>query len=100
MEVSKDELTRHVEATCNCKATWLKPVPVKETFEGQTVWEGVVQVFDLKGHPEAIRAYAWSYGFDDSNKRRFYAVLHKGPVDSPQAAVRAAIVADYRKKAE
>jgi hypothetical protein len=70
-------------------------VPVRETFEGKTVWEGVVHVFDLTGHPTATRAYAWSWPIEGSTKRRFFAVLHQPPVDSPQAAVKASIVAKY-----
>jgi len=34
---------------------------------------------------------------DKSKKRRFFAVLHQGTVDSPQAAVRAAIVSEFHK---
>jgi hypothetical protein len=71
-------------------------VPVRETFKGKPVWEGVVHVFDLTGHPTATRAYAWSSPIEGSSKRRFFAVLHQPPVDSPQAAVRAAIVAEQR----
>jgi len=77
-------------------ATWLESIRVKETFQGKTVWEGVVQVFDLSGHPTASRCYAWSYE-TEKGKRKFFAVLHQGPVDSPQAAVRAAIVAEFRE---
>jgi hypothetical protein len=33
----------------------------------------------------------------DYEKRRFVAVLHEPPVDSPLAAVRAAIVADRQR---
>jgi len=43
-------------------------VPVTETFEGTTTWEGVVHVFDLKGG-----------------------------ITLPRAAARAAIGAEYRK---
>jgi hypothetical protein len=32
-------------------ATLAQSVPVRETFEGKPVWEGVVHVFDLAGHP-------------------------------------------------
>ena len=77
-------------------ATLAQSIPVRETFEGKTVWEGVVHVFDLTGHPTATRAYAWSSPIERSTKRRFFAVLHQPPVDSPQAAVRAAIVAEHR----
>jgi hypothetical protein len=69
-------------------------LPVREVFEGKTAWEGVVHVFDLAGHPTATRAYAWSSPTEGSTKRRFFAVLHRPPVDSPRAAVRAAIVAE------
>ena len=78
------------------ESTWLESVPVTEAFEGQTVWEGVVQVFDLHGHPTATRAYAWSHAIDGSERRRFVAVLHEGPLDSPRKAVQAAIVKDRR----
>jgi len=73
-------------------------VPVRETFEGKPVWEGVVHVFDLTGHPTATRAYAWSSPIEGSTKRRYFAVLHQPPVDSPHAAVRAAIIAEHREK--
>jgi hypothetical protein len=71
-------------------------VPVRETFEGKSVWEGVVQIFDLTGHPTATRAYAWSSPIEGSTKRRFFAVLHSARINSPLEAVRAAIVAERR----
>ena len=67
-----------------CKATWVAAVPVKEIFQGKTVWEGIVQVFTISGHPTATRCYAWSYITDEqTGKRKFFAVLQQGPVDSP-----------------
>ena len=36
------EAIRHLHGL---QATWLESVPVKETHEGQTVWQGEVQVF-------------------------------------------------------
>jgi len=94
-EAPIEALAEAIHNLHGCEALWVKAVPVKETFQGQTVWEGVVQVFELQGHPEATRCYAWSYE-TEGGKRRFFAVLHKPPVDSPQAAVRAAIVAEHR----
>lgn len=85
-----------VEVQHGGTATHVESVPVKETFQGQTVWEGVVEVFDLEGNPKATRAYAWSSLIEGSSKRRFYAVLHLGGVRSPDDAVRAAIVAEHR----
>ncbi len=72
-------------------------VPIREIFKGKTVWEGVVQVFHLAGHPTATRAYAWSSPIKGSTKRRFIAVLHTARINSPLDAVRAAIVAENRR---
>ena len=90
------ELKRAVESQHGGTATLAQSVPVKETHAGAVVWEGVVYVFDLEGHPTASRAYAWSSPIEGSNKRRFFAVLHQGPVKSPVDAVRVAMVAETR----
>ena len=79
-------------------ATFAQAVPVRETFEGATVWEGVVHVFDLARHPTATRAYAWSSPIEGSTRRRFFAVLHTERIGSPVEAVRAAIVAEQKAK--
>jgi len=50
-------------------------------------YKGTVQVFDLTGHPTASRSYGWSHA-SEAGRRRFVAVLHRGPVDSPREAVR------------
>ena len=91
------QLKQAVENMHGGSATLTQSVPVHETFEGKTVWEGVVHVFDLAGHPKAIR-YAWSSPIEGSTKRRFYAVLHTERINSPVEAVRAAIVAEHRSK--
>lgn len=96
MDVDASELRTAVERQHHCKATLVQSVPLKEEYKGETVWEGVVHVFDLEGHPTAPRAYAWSSPIEGSDKRRFFAVLHQLPVVSPRQAVRAAIVAESR----
>jgi hypothetical protein len=98
MEVGADQLKQAVEGQHGGTAVLVDALPVKEVHEGQTVWEGVVHVFDLDDHPSATRAYAWSSPVKGSNKRRFYAVLHLGGIRSPLDAVRAAIVAEQRAK--
>jgi hypothetical protein len=95
-EVRPSELERAVESQHGGTAAFVQSVPIHEAHAGQTVWEGVVHVFDLIGHPKATRAYAWSSPIEGSAKRRFFAVLHIPPIDSPQKAVRAAIVAEHR----
>jgi len=93
-EISIKALQKAILDLHGCKSAWVESVPIKEVFEGETVWEGVVQVFDLIDHPTAKRCYAWSHGLESSKKRRFLVVLHQGPIDSPEKAVRAAIVRD------
>ena len=74
-------------------------MPVREEFESKVVWNGVVHVFDVKGHPDASTAYAWSSPVEGSDRRLFYAVLGIPPVSSPADAVWAAIVRDAKAKA-
>ena len=65
---------------------------VEESFGGSPAWQGEVLIFDLESHPAASQCYAWEVD------GRVTAVLHEGPVDSPEAAVRAAIIAEYRSR--
>jgi hypothetical protein len=72
-------------------------VPVKESFQGKAVWDGVVEVFELVGHPKAPRVYAWAHDTDNPQQpRKHVTVLHIPPVVSPVLAVRAAIVQEFR----
>ena len=96
-EVQNDQLKHAVESQHGGTATYVQSVPVHEEHEGQTVWDGMVAVFDLAGHPKANRAYAWSYELPDG-KRRFFAVLHIPPITGPVEAVRAAIVAEHKEQ--
>ena len=59
-------------------------VLVRGHFKGKTVWEGVVHVLNLTKHPAATRAYARFSPIEGSGNRRFFAVLHQPPVDSPE----------------
>jgi hypothetical protein len=38
-----------------CEPTFVESVPVRETFNGATVWEGEVQVFNVKRHRRVTR---------------------------------------------
>jgi hypothetical protein len=98
MKERPEQLKIAIESQHGGAARLAQSVPVKETHAGAVVWEGVVHVFDLKDHPTASRAYAWSSPIEGSDKRRFFAVLHQGLVKSPVDAVRAAIVAEQRAK--
>ena|ERR1019366_5168638 len=75
----------------------VRGVPVTEKFQGKTVWDGVVEVFELVEHETTTKVYAWTHETDDSaNPTCHVTVLHLGPVNSPETAVRAAIIQEYR----
>jgi hypothetical protein len=95
-----DELRDVIRKLHGADAAHRESVPVKEVFNGQTVWEGIVEVFDLKGHPGAHTAYAWAHKTDDpQNPQRHVTVLHLGPVISPLTAVRAFILQEFKSNA-
>jgi hypothetical protein len=62
------DLQRVIESQHGGRATFAQSVPVTETHNGQTVWQGVVHVFDLEDHPKATRAYAWSSPTDGADQ--------------------------------
>ena len=96
IDYAREELRVAVEALHGVTATFMQTAPVCETFRGQAVWEGVVHVFHLEGHPTATQAYAWSSPREGSSKRRLFAVLNLPPISSPASAVRAAIIQEHR----
>ena len=91
------ELRQIIHHLHGAKAQHVESVPVKELFQGKTVWDGVVEVFDLRGRPKANRTYAWSHDTGDPDHPKHHVTaLHIPPVVSPQTAVRAAIVQEFR----
>lgn len=88
-----------VEHLHKCGAVHRDTVPVHEVFQGQLVFEGDIEVFDLNGHPKAKRCYAWSHPDGATNRdERFVAVLELPPVESALTAVRVSIVSDSKKR--
>lgn len=90
-----ENIAKAVESAAQCPATHLESVVVVESFRGQTMWEGVVEIFSLAGHAKAKRAYGWKT--KEGSEARYTAVLEIPPVDSPNTAVRAAIAAQSKK---
>jgi len=55
-------IKKAVEEHAGCAATHRESAPVTEGYLDQKIaWEGVVEVFDLDGHPKAKRAYGWQF---------------------------------------
>lgn len=96
-KMSKADLKKAVEQLHKCSASYIEDLIVLEKFDSDTVWEGTISVFEIKGHPQANKCYAWSSPIDDSTKRRYYAVLHIPPIDSPKKAARSSIIHDHKR---
>jgi hypothetical protein len=92
-----DKLVQVIRDLHGVEATHVRSEPVHETFRGELVWDGVVEVCDVRGHAVATRAYAWSHETDEGG-RRYVAVLQVPPVVTPVDAVRAAIAAAHRAR--
>ena len=89
-----EELQAVIHKLHGVHSTHVESVPVKEEFKGKTVWDGIVEVFTIQGHPKTEKAYAWMHDTGAS----FYpvTVLHIDPALSPAKAVRAFIVQEFR----
>jgi hypothetical protein len=95
-----DELRDAIHKLHGGKATHRESVAVKDVFNGETVWDGIVEVFHLEGHPKANTAYAWLHDTGDPAKAiQHVTVLHVPPVISPLTAVRAFIIQEFRNNA-
>lgn len=98
MKIYLDDLKTTIKKLHGVESTHVETVHVKETHDGKTIWEGDVEVFELQDHPKARKAYAWIHGLDDTKANKHITVLALPPVTSPEAAVKAVIVHEYRQK--
>ena len=77
----------------NCGATWRASVPITEIFQGKTLWDGDVEVYDLNGHSKAQRCYAWTHG----EPEEFITILEIPPVTDAQSAVKVGVAYQIKK---
>ena len=75
VERSLGGIARHVTST-----------PVIEVFEGNLLWEGVVETFDVACNPTVKRCYGFTYREDD--RLQYAAFAETDEVTSPQMAVK------------
>jgi hypothetical protein len=95
----KESLQKAIEQLHDCRATHVEDVIVVQKFGSDIVWEGIVSVFSIKGHPKTDKCYAWSSPVEESRfKRRYYAVLNIPPIDTPLKAVKASIIQYIKTK--
>lgn len=92
-----EELRDVIRKLHGAEATHVESVPVVERFRGQTVWQGMVEVFELRGHPKTDRVYAWAHETGNPDRPwRHVTVLHLAPILSAAMAVRAAIREEFK----
>ncbi len=93
-----NQLQETIKRLHGVESSHIETVYVKETHDGKTIWEGDVEVFELQKHPKTKKAYAWMHGIDDGKAKRHVTVLAVPPITSPEAAVKAVIVHEYRQE--
>jgi hypothetical protein len=91
-------LQRALRRMHGCDSRHVATIYVHEKYDGETVWRGDVEVFDLVGHAESPRAYVWSEAKAD-RKRRFFVMLHVSPVTSPAKAIHASVLSSAKRRA-
>jgi hypothetical protein len=91
-DASTAELKRVIQSQHGVAASFAKSVKVLRGAK-PAEWDGLVHIFDLKNHPSAVRAFAWSSPIAGGQKPRFFAVLQSGQIATPVQAVKAASAA-------
>ena len=89
-------LKQAVEELHDCQASYITSQHVRESLEGRPVFDGMVAIFGVAGHPAANTCYAWSGEDPDTRQLTVYAVLHYAPVQSSRDAVRATLATKQR----
>ncbi|MEP6669003.1 MAG: hypothetical protein ABJF10_07625 [Chthoniobacter sp.] len=90
MSERTEKLKTAIETLHHCTAHHLDSTPVFEAFQGKVIWEGVVDTFEIIGHPKTFRCYAWPFK-SDAGEELSATVLGIPPVASPETAVKVAI---------
>ena len=92
-----EKLSDVIRRLHDCESIHVSTVPITESFHGQVIWSGNVEVFDIRGHPLTRRCYAWSYQ-DEQGMDQYTAVLELPPVRDAQTAVQTAIAAQVKNE--
>jgi hypothetical protein len=77
-------IARHVTSTA-----------VIEIFEGNLVWEGVVETFDVACNPNVKRCYGFMYRENDSVG--YATIIETDAVNSPEMAVKTFITSKIQR---
>ena len=90
-----EQLKELIEREYSTTAKHVETVAVLETFNGETIWDGEVEVFDVPEFSDADQVFAWD--FDDDSGQQQVTVAQIPPATTPENAVKAYIVSQYGK---
>lgn len=93
--MSVESAQQAAERATDSAVTHLESVAIVETFRGQTIWQGMVEVYAVAS-PPPDKVYAWAVE-SASGEPEYVAVLGKPPINSPLDAVRAWIISQGGK---
>jgi len=89
-----EQLKALIEQQYGTTATHVETVPVHETFNGETIWDGEVEVFDVPEFENADRVFAWNFEDDDGEQQQV-TVAQISPASDPSTAVKAYLISQY-----
>jgi hypothetical protein len=93
------EQIKHIEETLDkafkLESKHLETLKVFESFQGKVVFDGDVEVFDITGHPETSRCYAWAEKTATGNDSTV--ILEQPPIKNALDAVRAALATKAKR---
>ena len=91
-----EQLKELIEREYGTTAKHVETVPVHETFENETIWDGEVEVFEVPEFPDADLVFAWA--FDDDSGQQQITVAQIPPATTPENAVKAYLVSQYGRR--
>jgi hypothetical protein len=93
-----DKLLDAIRRLHGFEAKHVESVPVSDSYHGEVVWKGSVEVFELTQGRGPRRCYAWAHPHGHHGQQTRYFVFLEAPgVASPLQAVRSSLANDYRR---
>ncbi len=96
---SRAELEAVVREQLGCVPSYVEAEFVRQTWQGEVAWEGLVFVLQLIGHPDARYCYVLPLPVEEGKPARYHIILESMSAGSPVAAVRAYIKASLQRDA-
>jgi hypothetical protein len=93
-----EHLQMAIKKTLGLESKHVETLEVVETFRGQILFDGDVEVFDVSGHSDAKRCYAWAKDHEIGSNSTV--VLERPPIRSALDAVRAALATAHKRASQ